>query len=75
MATKKAMDDVGPRAALRIALPTMPIYLRLLDVRDGDGELAGIDIAHVRDEDLRAYGQTWTEALIVHAHARREKKG
>jgi len=49
-------------------LPILPNFMRSID-----GETA-IDVADLSDDDLRATGQAWTDALIEHAKHRRDTR-
>jgi hypothetical protein len=56
-----------PTVAVKIKAPRVPSYV-FLEGLDGN---AKIGIEHLTEEQLRAVGTAWTDALIAHAIHRR----
>lgn len=65
-----------PLVKVQFSLPVLPNYLRLVRPVDSGWSWSstGIDVADVSDEELRAIGKEWTEALIAHARRRRANR-
>lgn len=54
-----------------LSLPMLPNFVRPLFRSRDDSEPMLLDVADLTDEELRALGNEWTEALIAHANRRR----